>query len=165
MVTLDRVTIEHQCRTPGRSGTTRAGLDTYVRIGRRRDSLRSSSSSRLFPQDAYATGEGLSFLHPQARRCLLMSSEPWCKTQELQATALGYRRVSRPRRFPWSGEVYPIAASPYSFTSPRWSLLFSCARASLIQEKAVGRCPLPPPFLSLPLIGSRWRNVTPVALR
>src|SRR5215217_7932010 len=84
--------------------------------------------------------------------------------KRLQPIAPGYSGVSRPRRallVRRSGEthLYP----PHATSPPGSPLLLGQSLSDT--RKAVGGCPLPPPFLSLPLIGSRWRNVTPVALR
>src|SRR5919112_3454807 len=67
-----------------------------------------------------------------------------------------------------AGSVFHVIAVRLTSTPltllPRWGLLFWLARASQLKEKRWGR-PLPPPFLSLPLIGSRWRNITLAVLR
>src|SRR5919112_4377481 len=67
-----------------------------------------------------------------------------------------------------AGSVFHVIAVRLTSTPltllPRWGLLFWLARASQLQEKRWG-CSLPPPFLSLPLIGSRWRNITLEVLR
>ena len=123
-----------------------------------RDSLTTSSSSRLFfPTRRLCYRRGALFLLP------LASSGP-TQGQGLQPTAPGYSGVSRPRRallVRRSGEthLYP----PHATSPPGSPLLLGQSLSAT--RKAVGGCPLPPPFLSLPLIGSRWRNVTPGALR
>src|SRR5215212_4001451 len=94
-----------------------------------------------------------------SRRCPLTSSGPQPKIQVFQHTAPGYSGARRPRRalvtegavLRHRGEA-SVVSSPYSST--RWGLLFWLVRASQPQEKRWG-CSLPPPFLSLPLIGSR----------